>query len=186
MPDRKLRSRIPYNAAKSSLSRAGRLIEVRSEETRFSLDSRIRCAAQYLTFDYGVFARTALREGDTGGGGRRTLRKPWRKLIFPWVPRNSPALRRRLARPGRPSRSRNTAVARPREQYRGRVFCAITRKYGYTRLESELAHSINGYCRRGAARRYAAGRLVASHNAPRRARAPISRDFSCRGPPYRT
>jgi len=34
-----------------------------------------------------------------------------------------------------------------REQYRGRVFCAITRKYGYTRLESELAHSINGYDR---------------------------------------
>lgn len=27
------------------------------------------------------------------------------------------------------------------------VYFAITRKYGYTRLESELAHSINVYCR---------------------------------------
>jgi len=48
-------------------------------------------------------------------------------------------------RVGRPSRPR--VRSRPREQYRGRVFHAITRKYGYTRLESELTYSINGYGR---------------------------------------
>lgn len=49
------------------------------------------------------------------------------------------------------------------------VYFAITRKYGYTRLESELAHSINVYCR---ALQRAPSTTPCSNE-----RAPISWDF---------
>lgn len=48
---------------------------------------------------------------------------------------------------GRPSRASRSAHHHAPRGNIAAVYFAITRKYGYTRLESELAHSINVYCR---------------------------------------